>query len=50
MNYDDEQNVHIRIWTLSGFNNFDTVVDKAQQGCDGALLITGTVDIILPKK
>jgi hypothetical protein len=43
--YSDDQFVHMRIWiiTTHGYElyNLDSVVDKIQQGVDGAMLITG---------
>lgn len=39
--YPDDQFVHVRVWTAD--RHRDVVVDKLQQGSDGAALITCTV-------
>ena len=41
--YPDDQFVHLRIWIIPQFYNYDIIADKAHQGVDGALLITGTI-------
>lgn len=45
--YPDDQFVHFRIW-INNETNYDIVVNKAQQGVDGALLLTG--DLLLVTK
>lgn len=44
----DDQFVHIRVWhtdlnVISGYSRTDLVVEKAQWGVDGSLLLTTTL-------
>lgn len=42
--YDDGQFVHIRIW-LNEEHHYDLTTEKTQQGCDGALLLTTSIEL-----
>jgi len=41
--YPDDQFVHIRTW-IGEEHHYDCTIDKAQQGVDGALLLTNSIE------
>jgi hypothetical protein len=43
--YPENQFVHIRVW-INEEKHFDTTLEKVQQGCDGAALLTTSIELL----